>query len=209
MSTQMLKRNVKRTLILALALATCGCAGAKVAVPTGFPVPHVLQVPLPVGLYMDEALLSYVHRESLEGHGDWEIDLGSAQRPMFDNLLSGLFIGHRFVKQLGASHDDIAGVLAPSIEELQFSIPEQTRSEYYEVWIRYRFELHGNDGEKLGHWDLTAYGKAHRQNHAGASAALQSAALVACRDAMAFFTQQFGKEPLVQTWLESELGNSA
>ena len=128
---------------------------------------------------------------------------------MFDNLLSGLFIGHRSVNRLGASHADIAGVLAPAIEELQFSIPEQTRSEYYEVWIRYRFELHANDGEKLGQWNLTAYGKAHQQNHAGASAALQSAALVACRDAMAFFTQQFGKEPVVQAWLNSELGGSA
>lgn len=200
---------MKHTLITALVLAAFGCAGAKVAVPTGFPVPQVAKVPLPVGLYLDEALLSYVHRESLEQRGDWEIELGSAQQPMFDNLLSGLFIGHRRVLQLGGAHDDIAGVLAPSIEELQFSIPEQTRSEYYEVWIRYRFELHANNGEKLGQWDLTAYGKAHQQNHAGASAALRSAALVACRDAMAFFTQQFGKEPVVQTWLSSELGGSA
>ena len=203
------KPFAKYTLIAALALAAFGCAGAKVAVPTGFPVPQVAKVPLPVGLYLDEALLSYVHRESLEQRGDWEIELGSAQGPMFDNLLSGLFIGHRTVRKLGTSHDDIAGVLAPSIEELQFSIPEQTRSEYYEVWIRYRFELHANDGEKLGQWDLTAYGKAHQQNHAGASAALQSAALVACRDAMAFFTQQFGRVPVVQTWLGSELGGSA
>ncbi len=203
------ERFAKCALSAALVLAAFGCAGAKVAVPTGFPVPQVTKVPLPVGLYLDEALLSYVHRESLGQRGDWEIELGSAQEPMFDNLLSGLFIGHRTVKQLGASHDDIAGVLAPSIEELQFSIPEQTRSEYYEVWIRYRFELHANDGEKLGQWDLTAYGKAHQQNHAGASAALQSAALVACRDAMAFFTQQFGRVPVVQTWLDSELGGSA
>ena len=205
----MSERIAKCALIAALAMTALGCAGAKVAVPTGFPVPQVAKVPLPVGLYLDEALLSYVHQESLEQRGDWEIELGSAQRPMFDTLLSGLFIGHRPVERLGESHDDIAGVLAPSIEELQFSTPEQTRSDYYEVWIRYRFELHANDGEKLGQWDLTAYGRAHQQNHAGASAALRSAALVACRDAMAFFTQQFGKVPVVQTWLASELDGSA
>ena len=201
--------HAKHLLLAVVAASALGCAGAKVAVPKGFPVPQVSKVALPVGLYLDEALLAYVHRESLEGQGEWEIDLGSAQQPMFDNLLSGLFIGHRPVNQLGASHADIAGVLAPAIEELQFSIPQQTRSEYYEVWIRYRFELHGNDGEKLGQWGLTAYGRAHQQNHAGASAALQSAALVACRDAMAFFTQQFRKEPVVRNWLEGELGDSA
>ncbi|MCY4344549.1 MAG: hypothetical protein OXE83_13370 [Gammaproteobacteria bacterium] len=209
MTALLLKRCAKCAIASALAVSALGCAGAKVAVPTAFPVPQVMKVSLPVGLYLDEALLSYVHQESLEGQGDWEIELGSAQRPMFDNLLSGLFIGHRPVERLGASHDDIAGVLAPAIEELQFSTPEQTRSEYYEVWIRYRFELHANDGEELGQWNLTAYGKAHQQNHAGASAALQSAALVACRDAMAFFTQQFRKEPVVQSWLGRELGGSA
>ena len=192
-----------------LVLLTIGCSGAKVAVPTQFPVPLVEKVPLPIGLYLDEALLSYKHEESLEKRGDWEIELGSAQPSMFDNLLAGMFIGHRRVKQVQGRHPDLAGVLAPAIAEVQFSTPEQSRSDYYEVWLRYQFKLHDNQGSELGAWDLTAYGKAHEQNHGGDASALQQAAMSACRDAMAFFTQQFPTLPVVQNWLAQELGGPA
>ena len=198
-----LARSLPLLWILALSV---GCAGAKVAVPTQFPVPLVEKVPLPIGLYLDDALLSYTHRESLEKRGDWEIELGAAQPSMFANLLDGMFAGHRLVKQVQARHPDIAGVLSPSIEEVQFATPEQSRSDYYEVWLRYRFKLHDNQGAELGDWQLTAYGKAHKQNHAGAGSALQDAAMAACRDAMAFFTQQFATVPAVQAWLAQELG---
>ncbi len=190
---------------MAAALFAFGCAGAKVAVPTTqFPVPLVAKVPLPLGLYLDESLLTYIHKESREQQGDWEIEIGSAQPAMFANLLNGMFIGHRRVERIGDSHGDIAAVLAPAIEEIQFATPEQTRTDYYEVWIRYRFDLHSNQGAKLGDWSLTAYGKSHKQNHSGASPALREAALAACRDAMAFFTQQFPTVPVVQSWLRQE-----
>lgn len=195
--------------LLFVLVLSVGCAGAKVAVPTQFPVPLVEKVPLPVGLHLDEALLTYIHRESLEQRGDWEIELGTAQPAMFANLLEGMFAGHRLVERLDAKHPDIAGVLSPSIEEVQFATPEQSRSDYYEVWLRYRFKLHDNQGVELGGWDLTAYGKAHKQNHAGASSALQDAAMAACRDAMAFFTQQFTSVPVVQAWLAKESGAAA
>ena len=197
------------SLRLSIVALLVGCAGAKVAVPTQFPVPLVEKVPLPIGLYLDEALLAYTHRESLEKRGDWEIELGSAQPSMFANLLDGMFVGHRLVKQVAARHRDLAGVLAPSIEEVQFATPEQSRSDYYEVWLRYRFKLHDNQGAEVGDWELTAYGKAHKQNHAGAGSALQDAAMAACRDAMAFFTQQFATVPAVQAWLMKELGAPA
>ncbi len=194
---------------LAFFALVVGCAGAKVAVPIQFPTPLVEKVPLPIGLYLDEALLSYKHEESLEQRGDWEIELGSAQPSMFANLLTGMFIGYRRVQQLEGSHPDVAGVLFPSIEEVQFSTPEQSRSDYYEVWLHYRFKLHDNRGAALGAWDLTAYGKAHKQNHGGDASALQQAAMSACRDAMAFFTQQFTTVPVVQAWLAKELGAAA
>ena len=192
------------------ALLLAGCAGGgSVAVPQQFPVPLVEKLPLPMGIYLDEALTGYVHKEAIEGQGEWSIDLGSAQRPMFDALLRGLFIGHRFVASASAANPNVAGILAPSIEELQFTTPKQTRSEYHEVWIRYRFQLHDNQGNALGEWELTAYGKSHRQNHGMASNSLQAAALDACRDAMADFALRFARVPVVQAWLAGELEDAA
>ena len=195
-----------------LLVAACGllgaCAGGSVAVPTGFPVPLMEKVQLPVGIHLDDALSSYTHVETVDGRGEWEIELGSAQRSMFENLLQGMFIGHRFVERVDGHNPDVAGVLVPSIEELQFTLPSQTRTEYHEVWIRYHFRILDNRGNVLGDWPLMAYGKSHQQNHGGASSSLRAAALDACRDAMADFAIRFRSFPGVGAWLQSELGGA-
>lgn len=198
--------SISGSILIVVLLA--GCSGARIEVPSQFPVPVVEKVPLPIGIHIDDALRTYTHTETLEGRGEWQIELGAAQQPMFESLLEGMFYGHRFVDEVVGDHQDVAAILVPSIEELQFSTPRQTRTEYFEVWIRYQFKLYDNHGVLLGEWPLTAYGKSHTQNHGSASNSLQEAALLACRDAMAFFTLQFRSEPTVKDWLASQLGGS-
>jgi hypothetical protein len=189
--------------VLALAV---GCGGASVSVPPVLPVPLVDKIPLTMGYHLSEDLLGYVHEESLEDSGDWTIEFGSAQATMFDNLLTGMFEAAVPVAGPGGSGQAVDGVLVPSIEEVQFSTPDQTRSDYFEVWVRYRMRLHGRDGALVGEWPLTAYGKANARNYGMNSRepALQAAALAAMRDAMAFFTVQFRTVPAVQAWLKAE-----
>lgn len=199
-------RLVKWLLSTAL-LALVGCGGASVSVPPMLPVPVVERLPLTMGVHLSEALLAFEHREKLEASGEWAIDLGSAQTNMFNNLLTGMFEGYRPVAEPTAPGDGIDGVLVPSLEEVQFSTPEQTRSEYFEVWVRYRFQLYDRDGTLVGEWPMTAYGKANAHNYGMNSRepALQEAALSALRDAMAFFTVQFRSVPAVQSWLNATL----
>ena len=178
------------------------------AVPTVFPVPLVEKLPLKIGVHLNPELLGYVHAEKLETSGDWSINLGGAQRTMFNNLLTGMFEHMEFVADPQTSTADLDGILVPNIEEVQFSIPAQTRSDYYEVWIRYQFQLYSHDGQLLAEWPLTAYGKANQRNYGMQTdqPGLQAAALAACRDAMAFFTVQFQGVPPVRDWLAAELG---
>jgi hypothetical protein len=194
-------------LLLVGLLALVGCGGASVSVPPVLPVPLVERVPLVMGMHLSEELLAYEHREKLEQSGEWKIDLGGAQTNMFENLLTGMFEGVRPVADPSSPDGEVDGVLVPRIEEVQFSTPEQTRSEYFEVWVRYRFQLHDRDGTLVGEWPLTAYGKANAHNYGMNSRepALQAAALSALRDAMAFFTVQFRTVPAVQSWLNAEL----
>ena len=195
---------VTRLAAVAAVVALAGCGGASVAVPTSFPVPLVQRLPISMGVHLSDEARTFVHQEKLKNAGDWSINLGGAQEPMFNNLASGMFATSRFVRDPQDPGGDVDGVLVPSIAEVQFSTPTQTRSDYFEVWIRYHFELLGNDGQVIADWDLTAYGKANQRNYGGLQGnqpALQAAALAACRDAMAFFTIQFRGVPAVRDWL--------
>lgn len=201
--------TVRRALIAIALVAFLGaCGGARVEVPPVLPVPLVERLPMVIGLHLPESLLEYRHEEDLEAGGKWQIQLGGAQPTMFENLLAGMFTDVQRVEDPSHPPGSVRGVLKPEIEEVQFSTPEQTRSEYFEVWVRYRFELFDRDGTSLGQWPLTAYGKANARNYGMNSRepALQAAALAALRDAMAFFTVQFRSVPAVQSWLNSELG---
>jgi hypothetical protein len=194
--------------ILIAVTALAGCGGASVTVPALFPVPVVERLPLTMGVHLDDALVNYVFTEDLGEGGEWEIELGRAQEQMFTNLLSGMFDGVYRVADPQQPDASVAGVLVPSITEVQFSTPLQTRTEYFEVWVRYQFRLYDRDGRLVTEWPLTAYGKANEDNYGlqSRAPALPAAAVEACRDAMAFFTVQFRSIPDVQRWLLSEAG---
>lgn len=203
-----LPASVCRYLLIALfGVSAVGCMTTNVEVPTTqFPVPLMQQIPVRMGLFLPDELRNYEFRQDLGDAGIFEIEIGPAQEAMFNNLLTGMF-----VKVVQASDPttydtlDADAVLVPRIAEMQFSTPQQTRTDYYEVWIRYDLQLYDQDGTVLVQWPLTAYGKANTQNYllASTSPTLTQAALNACRDAMAFFTVQFQSVPGVQQWLQA------
>lgn len=98
----------------------------------------------------------------------------------------------------------VAGIIAPSIEEVQFAIPKQTGSEFYEVWISYRLDLYDTNGNRLGEYPVIGYGKANEANFSGlgqASPALNVATIWALRDAAAMLSFQFRGQAQSQDWL--------
>lgn len=179
-------------------LASCSTT-KNLALETTFPVPLVNKVPVTMGVHLDEELLGFVYNETIEKKGEWNVDVGSVQTELFDNLATGLFEKHQMINADAAPGLD--GILKPAIEELQFSLPSQTRSNFYEVWIRYNFELYDSNGNRIGDWPLPAYGKASKEDFSSSSSGVTAAAVAACRDAMAFFVLNFGKVPAVRQWL--------
>jgi len=192
-----------RAHVLLLAIFLSACASPKIAVEGDFPVPLVNPYPVHVGWVLDDALTTFVHREKIDRGSEWEIKVGPVQQAMFDSLSKGMFAGHVFLDEPKADAP-VRLIFVPSIQELQFSTPKQTRSKYFEVWIKYLFRMHDPDGTLRGEFPLTAYGKAHIQNYSMNTnrAALEEATIAACRDAMAFFALQFRTLPPVKTWLD-------
>ena len=201
------------------ALAGAGCtSGASVLVDISVPRPLVEPLGARVGVYYEDALTNYVHREEVDG-GDYVIDIGASQAPVFSQVFGAMFEtvvpmrrppaeGLGDGAQDGEAQDAEAArdaqttppvpfhrvdggdgqvdvVLAPAIDEVQFSTPKQTSSDFYEVWIRYRMRLFDSTGSMRTEWPLVGYGKASNRNSGDSTEILNAATTWALRDAAA------------------------
>ena len=221
-----------RTLAFASALVLlAGCkGGATVTVDIDVPRPLVEPLDVAMGVYFDGTLRSYIHREELEDHGSYSIDIGASQAPVFARVFDAMFDsvievsaeppdsedGAEAEQQSGVQPTAAApsfvgivpgsvdGILAPSIEEVQFAIPDQTGGEFFEVWIRYRIRIYDTNGATLAEWPLIGYGKANERNYGSIdqkAAGLNEATIWALRDAAALLSFQFRNQAEVQDWL--------
>lgn len=212
--------------IALVALATTiGCtSGASVTVDISVPRPLVEPLDVAMGVYFDDRLKNYVHQEELEDYGDYRIDIGASQVPVFAQVFDAMFDRVVALTQESPPATQAEGapspapvtfrpvdggarvdaILVPSIDEVQFAIPEQTGGEFYEVWIRYSLQLLAADGSVLGEWPVIGYGKANQRNFGSLDQkeiALNEATIWALRDAAAWLSFQFSDRAEVQTWL--------
>ncbi len=186
-------KNLKRTalpgLFLAGLLSGCG-ANVTLETPT-IPAPLLEQLPMTVGLRMPENFEHFVHEESIYGQKEWSIDLGRSNAALFEQLFAYMFAG---VVVLGPDDDPktmaLDAVIEPSIDAFEFSTPEQSNTEAFAVWIRYRLKVYDSAGDLTSNWPVAAYGKSQTTTMGG-SAALQRAAVLAMRDAAALMIMKF------------------
>ena len=208
-------------LLAALALAACK-GGASVTVDVSVPRPLVEPIDVAMGMYFDDKLNTYVHREELSDLGAYSINVGSSQAPVFAQVFEAMFgqvvpmvnrtpaavseDDEQTLSLVAADGRDISleGVLAPSIEEVQFALPDQTGGDFYEVWIRYRMQILDTEGKTLAEWPVIGYGKANQRNYGTIDqkeAGLHAAAIWALRDAAAVLSFRFHEQTTVQSWL--------
>jgi len=197
-----------RVLGLVVFFGLIGCTGgANVMVDTSVPTPLVDPIPVTMGVYFDDALTQYVHTEELEYYGNYRIEVGASQIPVFNRVFNAMFQKVVLVDSVTGHGKDVDAVLVPAIEEFQFSIPEQTRSEFYEVWIKYKIEVFNPTGELIASMPLLAYGKANSRNYGfmekTKEPALNEATTWALRDAAAYLAFYFRSQSDVKAWLET------
>lgn len=195
------------TSIVALCVLGACSSTKNLQIESRFPIPLIKKTPVNMGIYLDEPLREFTYQEVIEGKGEWNVPVGSVQPALFKNLATGMFEQFAFVES--TTNAELDATLKPEIKDLQFSLPEQTRSDFYEVWINYRFQLFDTQGTAIADWALPAYGKASKKDFGNASSGVEAAAVAACRDAMAFFAINFSKEPQVKAWLQNRVASTA
>ncbi|MDJ0699837.1 MAG: hypothetical protein QNJ07_08280 [Woeseiaceae bacterium] len=83
-------------------------------------------------------------------------------------------------------------MIEPSIDGFEFSTPEQSQTQAFAVWIRYRMLIFDSAGNKYANWPVSAYGKSQKEG-LGGSDSLHRAAILAMRDAAALIVTQMEK----------------
>lgn len=169
-----------------LVLAALGGCAANVRMdPPTIPTPLIDKMPVAVGVRIPEEFEHYVHEESVLGREEWTIDLGSSNAALFTQLFGFMF---EDLEILGPDDDasafDIDALIEPSIDAFEFSVPKQSKTDAFAVWIRYRLKVYDRDGDIVANWPVSAYGKSQSKAMAG-SDALRRAAVLAMRDAAA------------------------
>ena len=182
-------RTVFIGIYLAFVVAGCG-TNVKLDPPT-IPTPNINRIPVIVAVRLPENFEDFVHQEDVLGREEWTINLGSSNAVLFTQLLGYMF-DEVILLQPG---DDTAGLtydalIEPSIDAFEFSVPHQTKTDAFAVWIRYRIKVYDRYGTMVANQPINAYGKSLTTTMGGSSA-LQRAAVLAMRDAAALMIMKF------------------
>ena len=191
-------------LLVVAGLTACG--PARVTVQGEFPPPLIEPLPVTLGVWYNEKFAGHKFFDEArnEGESDWVVATGEAQVKMWNTLLEGMFENLVHMDKApgtGQVNPVVDGVLIPHVDELQYAIPSHTSIKVYEIWMRYRFELVTADGDPIGEWTMTSYGKTPTAFLRSDEAAVNLAAVMALRDAGANFATTFTTVPSVQDWL--------
>ena len=187
----------KVILMTLFASFAAGCGSNVRLDPPTIPTPLINKIPMSVAVRMPADFEAFVHTEDVLGREEWTIDLGRSNAVFFSQLFGYMFDD---VSVLGQDDDPALGsfdiLIEPSIDAFEFSVPNQTKTDSFSVWIRYRIKVYDHKGQLVVNWPVSAYGKS-LTTAMGGSDALQRAAILAMRDAAALMIIKFDEQTLV------------
>lgn len=200
-------------LLLIPFLVSCS-SSLKMVIDSEVPIPVVSKLPLTMGIHYDENFRTFKYTEDSEDRPEWEIDSGASQVALFDQVLPSMFQNTTHVDAISATlmtpdttnGSSIDAIVSPTIDDIQFSLPRETRLDLYEVWIKYKVSIFDNQGQHITDYPLTAYGKSSTEFMKSRDEGLSAAMELALRDAGAKLVLGFTRDTSVREWLTSAVG---
>ena len=200
------KMHHRAVLMLAsCALLLSACGVSSVVVQGSFPAPNVARLPMNIAVVYDEELRNFHYIEySEKGDEEYNIASGNSHVDLFNAVLPAMFESVVVVDNVQAAIESgVDAIFIPRIDEFQLALPNKTKLDVYEVWIRYNMSFLEGDATQIADWVLTSYGKTPTQNMRSADSAINDAAVVALRDLASSFSLSFGQVPEIRDWLAS------
>ncbi len=176
-------------------------------VESEIPTPVIERMPVKIGVFYQDELRNYVSEENSDERPKWKIDSGSSHVYLFEQILSSMFQEVTEVAGTTAAAT-VDAVLAPSVAEMQFALPAETKTDFYEAWVKYDMELYNQDGSRIANWSVTGYGKSSTEFMKSRDKGLNAAVNQALRDAGAKFALGFPMVAEISAWLEQKTAES-
>ena len=202
------KKQIQTMKPLTISLISCfliSCGVSNLVIQGSFPTPNINKIPLSVAVYYDDALRAFSYMEYTEtGREEINIESGESHIRLFNAVLPAMF--EEVIEVEGFDDPNVQGVdavFAPVIEEFQLALPEKTKLEVYEVWIKYNMRILNSSGVSLADWVVTSYGKTPTETFLSVEDGINDAAIVALRDLASSFSLNFTRVPEVQDWLST------
>jgi hypothetical protein len=194
----------KLSALLVFVLALTSCAARTVTVQGSYPRPNIQTIPLTLGVYYGEGLNDFVYTERSDtGDDEYFVHTAQTHQDLFNTVLPAMF--QRVVELDSLDQAAAAGVNAvfiPRINEFQLGMPQKTRLDAYEVWVRYNMRLTTPEGGYIADWVMTAYGKTSTATFSSTERGINDAAVAALRDLASNFSLGFTRVPDVSDWLQ-------
>ncbi len=177
----------------------------QVAMNQDFPEPLVEKLPVKVGLFIPQEFREYhfEKRQKNAKKAEMQVDLGPAQSRMLETVLPGLFAETVMLEGVGKDElpDGLDLYVVPSVLDFQYTTPQITRMNVFEIWIKYQFDVFAGDGKAIANWQVSSYGKTPAAFMKTRKAAIEAATQYALRDCGASFVTGFAKQADIGQWL--------
>ena len=186
----MKKKHLFRNFFIVLLLQSCS---SQIVIKNP-EIPELLidRSPYRVAVIYPENFDNFIHEEKVIGRKSWKIDFSNSNKILFNKILTSFF---DMVDERKDEDDSLISydfVIRPSIDAIEFSVPEQSQDETFAVWIRYRIKIYDNTGAEIINWPISSYGKTSTSIFADEQD-LGRAAVLAMRDAAALIILQMEK----------------
>lgn len=157
--------NFRFASITSLAIVlVAGCSSTVTMEMPTIPEPRIEKIPVEVAVRLPAEFQDFVHTEEVLGKDTWTIHLGSSNAAFFTQLFGYMFDS---VIVLGPDDDprdyQFDALVEPVIEGFEFSVPSQSQTNAFAVWIRYRISVFDSIGNRASSWTVSAYGKSEKK----------------------------------------------
>jgi len=190
------------------ALVICGCSSSlSFKVEPEIPTPLTVPIAVVIGIYYPEGFGDYIYQENTDERPNWAISIGASQTRLFDEVLTSMFRKVVHIDSMDDPDERVDGIISPNLAQVQFAIPEETRTDIYEAWVKYDMKLFDRNGELVAEWPITGYGKTSNKLYKRRAGGLNFAMNLALRDAGAKLVLGLRSIDGVQAWLAAAAQN--